>query len=152
MPKELRHRVIRGTIAMMVSITNQSPYNRYPLCVELEEMAKSLILKYPGLKDPVTNHVSFQTILISDNIIIIRSKVAGKKVSALIKLISFILSSLLTDNHTNIYKLYFCKSRSCNITSLEIGHCHRKNKLDRTFLGICFLSVSCSFMFCREKF
>lgn len=58
LPIELRHRIIRSTLSMMISITSQEPFKRYPLTGELEEMAKSLCIKYNSLKDAVTGHVS----------------------------------------------------------------------------------------------
>lgn len=41
----------------MCSVANAEPYNRYPSRFEISEMAKSLVLKYPVLKDPITNEV-----------------------------------------------------------------------------------------------
>lgn len=59
LPVELRHRIVRGTVAMMISVTSQQPHGRYPLPCELEEMAKLLTIKFPSLLDPVTKHVCF---------------------------------------------------------------------------------------------
>ena len=56
--KELRHRLIRGTIHNMISVAYSAPFNRMPTTNELQEMAKSLIIVYPPLRDPVTGHVS----------------------------------------------------------------------------------------------
>ena len=47
---ELKHRLIRGT---------DPTFCRYPTTQELEEMAKSLVIVYPCLKDVETIHVSF---------------------------------------------------------------------------------------------
>ena len=57
-PVELRHRLIRGTIHNMISVAYNAPFNRMPTMNELQEMAKSLIIVYPPLQDPVTGHVS----------------------------------------------------------------------------------------------
>lgn len=57
-PVELRHRLIRGTIHNMISVAYSAPFNRMPTTNELQEMAKSLIIVYPPLRDPVTGHVS----------------------------------------------------------------------------------------------
>ena len=55
---DLYHRYIPGTIHLMNS-TAMKTHNRYPLAMELEEMAKTLVIKYLVLKDDVTNHVSY---------------------------------------------------------------------------------------------
>jgi len=52
----LYQKFIRGTIDLMIS-TSQSSAGRYPKPHELEEMAKSIVLKYPLLKDDVLIHV-----------------------------------------------------------------------------------------------
>ena len=51
---ELYHRLIRGTIHCMNAISSAPPFQRYPTSAELEEMAKSLIVEYPHLKDEET--------------------------------------------------------------------------------------------------
>ena len=57
-PNELCHRLIRGTIHCMCSLSLSPPYSRYPTSQELEEMAKSLVIEYPCLKDKITgDHV-----------------------------------------------------------------------------------------------
>eukprot|EP00112_Aurelia_sp_Birch-Aquarium-sp1_P023159 Seg679.17 transcript_id=Seg679.17/GoldUCD/mRNA.D3Y31 product="hypothetical protein" protein_id=Seg679.17/GoldUCD/D3Y31 len=56
MTAETRHRLVRGTIHIMVSAASQPPFNRLPSTVELEEMSKSLILTYPCLRDPEAGH------------------------------------------------------------------------------------------------
>ena len=56
--KELRHRIIRGTIHNMISVAFNAPWCRMPNVNELSEMAKSLVTLYPPLHDPVTKHVS----------------------------------------------------------------------------------------------
>jgi len=61
---ELYHRLIRVTLHCITSISCNPPFNRYPTTNELEEMAKSLVLEYPNLKDPDTNHVSSHTLAI----------------------------------------------------------------------------------------
>lgn len=58
MTAETRHRLVQGTIHMMVSAASQPPFNRLPSTVELEEMSKLLILTYPCLRDPEAGHVS----------------------------------------------------------------------------------------------
>ncbi|XP_033121316.1 uncharacterized protein LOC117120386, partial [Anneissia japonica] len=55
-PVELRHRIIRGTINNMVSVAYSPPWNRQPTNNEILEMAKSIIITYPPLKDPETKH------------------------------------------------------------------------------------------------
>ena len=57
-PNELYHRLIRGTIHCMNAISSAPPFGRYPSSGELEEMAKSLVLEYPCIKDKETGHVS----------------------------------------------------------------------------------------------
>jgi len=44
--------MIRGTISMMTSVSKQSG-KEYPTPREIEEMAKSMVLKYPFLGDHV---------------------------------------------------------------------------------------------------
>lgn len=58
MSSELKCRLVRATIHNMISAAASPPFSRYPLTAELEEMAKSLIMIYPCLKDPETGHVS----------------------------------------------------------------------------------------------
>ena len=53
-PVELRHRIIRGTIHNMISTALNSLWNRLPTTNEVMEMAKSLVIAYPLLSDPVT--------------------------------------------------------------------------------------------------
>ena len=57
-PKELRHRLIRSTISNMQAVAYCAPFNRRPSNAEVQEMAKSLVMTYPCLKDPQTGHVS----------------------------------------------------------------------------------------------
>ena len=56
--KSMRERLIRGTINNMVSTSSSLPSSRFPKSTELEEMAKSLIVAYPCLRDAETDHVS----------------------------------------------------------------------------------------------
>jgi len=49
---EIYHDMIRGTISMMTSVSKQSG-KEYPTPREIEEMAKSMVLKYPFLGDHV---------------------------------------------------------------------------------------------------
>ena len=56
-PVELRHRLIRGTVHNMVSVACSPPWNRLPATNEVIEMAKSLVVTYPCLKDDKTGHV-----------------------------------------------------------------------------------------------
>ena len=46
-PTELVHRLVRGTIHCMNSISYVHPFNRCPSSGELEEMAKSITHEYP---------------------------------------------------------------------------------------------------------
>ncbi|XP_071949134.1 uncharacterized protein [Antedon mediterranea] len=55
-PSELRHRIIRGTVNNMISIAHNSPWNRLPTNDEIMEMAKSVVITYPSLKDQETKH------------------------------------------------------------------------------------------------
>ena len=55
---DLVHDIVRGTISNMMSVSLSEPWNRLPTTVELREMAKSLVLTYPPLNDPVKGHVS----------------------------------------------------------------------------------------------
>ncbi|XP_028416856.1 uncharacterized protein LOC114541067 [Dendronephthya gigantea] len=56
MDKKIRERLIRGTINNMVSASSVPPFNRFPTSIEISEMAKSLIIAYPCLKDEETGH------------------------------------------------------------------------------------------------
>lgn len=56
--EQLVHDVVRGTISNMTSISLCEPWNRLPISTELREMAKSLVVTYPLLRDPVNGHVS----------------------------------------------------------------------------------------------
>lgn len=58
MSKELKCRLVRATIHNMISAAAHPPFSRYPLTIEIEEMAKSLIIAYPCLRDVETGHVS----------------------------------------------------------------------------------------------
>lgn len=58
MSTALKQRLIRSTIVNMTAAAASEPFCRYPLTAEIEEMAKSLIVVYPCLKDPETGHVS----------------------------------------------------------------------------------------------
>ena len=57
MSNELKCRQVRATIHNMMSAAAHPPFSRYPLTMELEEMAKSLTIAYPCLRDPDTGHV-----------------------------------------------------------------------------------------------
>ena len=54
---ELRHRLIRATISNMQAAAYSPPFSRLPTGAELNEMAKSLIMIYPPLKDEETSHI-----------------------------------------------------------------------------------------------
>ena len=58
-PPDLLLRYVRNTISSMDSVTQKS-HHRYPLKMELEEMAKSIVTKFPVLRDTnkKTNYVS----------------------------------------------------------------------------------------------
>ena len=58
MSKELKFGLVRATIHNMISTAASPPFSRYPLTAEIEEMAKSLIIAYPCLRDPESAHVS----------------------------------------------------------------------------------------------
>lgn len=58
-------RLIRGTISNMISASTAPPFNRYPTSAELEQMSKSLIVRYPFLRDAETNHVCIIIIIIA---------------------------------------------------------------------------------------
>ena len=58
MSHELKCRLIRATIHNMISAAAHPPFSRYPLTMEIEEMAKSLVIAYPCLRDDATGHVS----------------------------------------------------------------------------------------------
>ena len=64
MSKELRHRLIRCTMSNMVAAAFLPPFNRRPYNNEILEMAKSLLLKYPCLKDDNDSPVSKRNYLI----------------------------------------------------------------------------------------
>ena len=53
---EVRHRLIRGTMHNMIA--SCASFNRLPYVSEIEEMAKSLVITYPCLRDAETGHVS----------------------------------------------------------------------------------------------
>lgn len=53
-----KERLIRGTMSNMVSASSAPPFNRFPKSSEIEEMAKSLVVVYPFLRDAETGHVS----------------------------------------------------------------------------------------------
>ena len=55
---DLRQRLVRATISNMMAMAYGSPFNRLPTNPELNEMAKSLVITYPCLKDKDTGHVS----------------------------------------------------------------------------------------------
>lgn len=57
-PEHLVHDIVRGTVSNMISMTLSDPWNRMPTTIELKEMAKSLVVTYPLLCDPVNGHVS----------------------------------------------------------------------------------------------
>ena len=56
MSKEIRNRLVRGTIHNMVTVASSSPFGRFPTHSELEEMSKSLVIRYPCLRDSETGH------------------------------------------------------------------------------------------------
>ena len=58
MSKEIRNRLVRGTIHNMVTVASSSPFDRFPTHSELEEMSKSLVIRYTCLRDSETGHVS----------------------------------------------------------------------------------------------
>lgn len=62
LPEHLVHDIVRATVSNMVSVALSEPWNRLPTSMELKEMAKSLIVTYPLLRDPVSGHVSFSCI------------------------------------------------------------------------------------------
>lgn len=64
-PSELYHRMIRGTIHCMMATAMLPPFQRCPSTLELEEMAKSLILQYPCIKDKETNHVRSKFVILN---------------------------------------------------------------------------------------
>ena len=53
-----KERLTRGTMSNMVSASSAPPFNRFPKSGEIEEMAKSLVVLYPFLRDAETGHVS----------------------------------------------------------------------------------------------
>ncbi|XP_028417999.1 uncharacterized protein LOC114542723 [Dendronephthya gigantea] len=55
-PEHLVHDIVRGTVSNMISMTLCDPWNRLPTTMELKEMAKSLVVTYPLLSDPVNGH------------------------------------------------------------------------------------------------
>lgn len=57
---DLRQRLVRATISNMMATAYAAPYNRLPTNQEINEMAKSLIITYPCLRDNDTGHVSIQ--------------------------------------------------------------------------------------------
>ena len=59
---EARNRLIRGTIHNMTSLAASHPFCRLPTAFELEEMAKSIVVMYPCLKDADTGHVSIAAV------------------------------------------------------------------------------------------
>ncbi|CAB4042656.1 THAP domain-containing 9 [Paramuricea clavata] len=56
LPEHLVHDIVRATVSNMVSVALSEPWNRLPTSMELKEMAKSLIVTYPLLRDPVSGH------------------------------------------------------------------------------------------------
>ena len=63
MSSDIRNRLVRGTIHSMVSTASNPPFNRFPTQSELEEMSKSLVIKYTCLRDNDTGHVSISNII-----------------------------------------------------------------------------------------
>ena len=59
MSDDARKRLVRGVIDNMVSAAAAAPFCRRPYRSELEEMAKSLVVTYPWLRDAETGHVSY---------------------------------------------------------------------------------------------
>lgn len=55
---DLVHDIVRGTVSNMLSVSLQDPFKRLPTTIELREMAKSLVVAYPVLNDPVSGYVS----------------------------------------------------------------------------------------------
>ena len=54
--EELVHKLVRATIHSMVAVAFEE-CNRKPNNKKLEEVAKSVVLVYPPLRDPKTSHV-----------------------------------------------------------------------------------------------
>ena len=50
--------MVRYTVSNMCTQAYQKPFNRRPTNPEVEEMAKSLTLVYPSIKDVISSHVS----------------------------------------------------------------------------------------------
>jgi len=50
-PPEIYQKFIRDTVTCMYALSSQQPFNRWPAGKELEEMAKSICLEYPQLKN-----------------------------------------------------------------------------------------------------
>lgn len=69
-PEQLVHDIVRGTVSNMTSVSLCEPWNRLPTSTELKEMAKSLIVTYPLLGDPVNGHVIL-TFLINAYVLLI---------------------------------------------------------------------------------
>ena len=63
MSGDIRNRLVRGTIHSMVCAASNPPFNRLPTHSELEEMSKSLVIKYTCLRDSETGHVSISNII-----------------------------------------------------------------------------------------
>ena len=64
----LKQRLVRSTIVNMTAAAASEPFCRYPLTAEIEEMAKSLIVVYPCLRDPETGHVSIISKLVQNSL------------------------------------------------------------------------------------
>ena len=57
-PAEIYHGFVRAQISIMVTQSSQEPFSRYQTNLEMEEMTKSIVIRYPAMKDSKTNHVS----------------------------------------------------------------------------------------------
>ena len=62
--QDLIHDIVRGTVSNMMSSSLSEPWNRLPTTEELREMAKSLVVTYPALNDPVKGHVSYFLLMV----------------------------------------------------------------------------------------
>ena len=57
--RELQDRLICAIMHSMVATAFASPFNRSPTSAEINEMAKSLVITFPCLKDRSGTHVFF---------------------------------------------------------------------------------------------
>ena len=54
-PAEIYHEFVRAQISIMVAQSSQEPFSRYSTNLEMEEMAKSIVIRYPAMEDSKTN-------------------------------------------------------------------------------------------------